>query len=275
MSGDLKFNLIFNVPEADICINNADVDFVYYKSAEISANYAVFMLWNLDENTYRELFRKNFLVNVFSKYSDEDEIPLFSGYIDLNSVVRKMYEFSPDSDDIPTPDMITKFKLIDSKNFYDDTVINKDYREPVSSRQIIKDCTDLIGSDNVIISSEIPNKTYNKFKAFGNPHKVIYELCKALAVPVCITNNVVYIGTPDVNISGTNISKFSYVNALEPEYQGNNESLIIADFSPQVNPNNFVKCEFENLQGLFPVKSVYSAGNTYKTLCTSKIRIGV
>ena len=275
MSGNLKFNLIFRVPEADICIKNSDVDFVYYKSSEISANYANFILWNLDEISYRELFHKSFWVNVFSQYSDEPEIPVFSGYIDLKSVERKMYEFSPDYDDVPTPDMFTKFRLIDSKNIYEDLVVNKDYREPISSMQIIEDCTDLIGVDNVVITADIPNKTYNKFKALGHPHKVIYEICKSLKVPVSITDNVVYIGYPDENLADGTIQNFNYTNSLEPQYQGNNEALIITDFCPQVNPNNFVKCEFEKMQGLFPVKSIYSVGNTYRTLCTSKIRIGV
>jgi len=272
---NLKFSFIFKIPEISLSFEGFDVDFAYTKSLGVFPDTAFFTVWNLDKNVYRHLLQKSYFVNVYSRYSQNEEIPVFSGYIDLNSVSSQIAELPLECESEPTPDSYVRFKLINSKELLTNKLININYQKPVSISQIIQDCSDLIGIDNVIVTTELPEKVYTNFKALGKPHRIIYEICASLGIRVNMQDGVLYIGSPNEALSSFNVLELNNINSSEPEYQTANEILLITDFYPQICPNDFVKCDFRELQGLYPVIKVSSVGDTYSRVCNTKIKIGI
>ena len=177
-------------------------------------------------------------------------------------------------DKIPS-DVMTRIKLVNSKKILQDCFINKTYREPATSGQIIQDCANAMGIHSVFFSDVLPEKLYSVYKAKGKPHNVIDEICKAINCKYLIKDEILYLGTPLENINSQNVMEFNKANSLNPEYKTEYERLIITRLKPNINPYDFVKCNFVNLEGVYRVSEVESNGNNYNTDGITKITISL
>lgn len=270
-----SFDVYLEVPESDIVISGYDIEFNVRKTADIEADYADIIIWNLTEDIYKQLILKNQLIYLYTKFGSEESKLLFTGYLDKNHITRKRTAVVKTNNESAPPDVVTSIKLVESRTAYDNSYINIDYREDVSAEQIINDCILALGLGNVIINSEIPEKIYSTYKAKGKPHCILAQICESLELDVLIQGGIVIIGTQELNHSEEDIMGFNLMNALEPQYQNSDEALIICSYTPEVLPNNSIRCDFSDLSGVFRVLEVVSSGNNFDTAGTTNIIIGL
>ena len=274
-NNDLKFKIIIEAAEAEIKIDSYDIDFNIYKSAVSSINTAELLIWNLEETIYQQLTEQNYLITVCTRSGEEDPVLFFRGYMDLNfcgriSSENRLTDSSDNSADLPT-----KIKLIDGLQAYRDKYINKNYREEVSTTQIIKDCITAMGVGTGLFSSNIPAKKYLSFKAVGYPHAIIQKLCNALNIEVNIQNGLIYLLTGQEQPDSDKAIVLNTSNSLLPRKQESGLIEVSSNFLPELNPNDFIKCEFDTTEGFFRVSEIRSNGNNYGNAGITKVTIGI
>ncbi|MBR6099074.1 hypothetical protein IKP85_04940 [bacterium] len=270
-----SFSLILEVPESEFIITGLDMEFKVSKSIRAEADFADVIVWNLDEDSYKQLIHKDRQIRLYAKSGNEDAKLLFAGYSNKNFITRRRISVCRTNNEAAPPDIVTSLKLVESRTTYDNSYINENYQERVSAEQIIKDCISAMGLGNFIINTDIPEKYYPSFKAKGRPHCVLQEICNSLGLEFVIQNGIVIIGAPDENHTENDIPELNSSNALDPQYQSNNEVLIITSLNTEILPNNLVRCNFENLSGVLRVFDVVSEGNNFDTASTTYITAGI
>ena len=90
-----------------------------------------------------------------------------------------------------------------------------------------------------------------------------------------IQNGIIYIGSLKNDNSEDDIPIFSLANSLEPQYQSNNEVLLITQLRCDIYPNQLIKCDYEELRGVYKVVEVNSEGNNFDMASTTYITIGL
>ena len=274
-NNNLEFKLMLEAADTDIKIDNLDIDFNIFKSSRTVANTADILVWNLDETTYQRLTLQNYLISLYTQYGEEDPVLFFRGYMDMNFSGR-ITSNNRLIDGVDNPiDIPTRIKLVDGLQAYRDRSINKNYREEVSTTQIIKDCIAAMGVGTAIFSGNIPAKKYLSFKAIGRPHAIIKKLCDALGINVNIQNGMIYVLTGNETGNEDMAVVLDESNSLLPRKQDSGLIEISSKFLPNLNPNDFVKCQFETVEGLFAVKDIRSNGNNYGRAGITKITIGI
>jgi len=270
-----SFDIILNIPKSNLLISSLDMEFKVIKTAKSNADYAEIVIWNLDEDSYKQLIQDNQPVYIYTKLGDKEAKLIFTGYSDTNHITRKRITVTKTNNEAAPPDIVTSVELIESRISYDNCFINENYREEVSAEQIINDCISAMGIGSVIINTEIPEKMYSTFKAKGKPHCILYEICDSLGLDITIQNGIVNIGIPGADENEESIPEFNLLNSLEPEFQNNNEALLITELQTDIYPNKLVKCNFEKLSGIFPVIEVILEGNNFDRAGSTNIIIGL
>ena len=269
-----SFDIIIGVPDSDIVISDLDMEFKVRKSINSDADSAEIIIWNLDEDTYKKLIQKAHPIYLYTKTGNSEPVLMFVGFLDKNHVIRRRIVVTKTNNEAAPPDIVTVLNLIESRIAYDNTYINENYREPVSAEQIINDCISAMGLGSVIIDSQIPEKIYSTFKAVGKPHCILTEICESIGLDVVIQNGIINIGSPRNDNSENDIPVFSLENSLEPQYQSDNEVLLIMQLRCDIYPNQLIKCNYEGLNGVYKVIEVNSEGFNFEA-STTYITIGL
>lgn len=274
-NSNLLFKIIIQAVELEVMIDNLDIDFQIFKSLKSDINTAVLRVWNLDDTTYQKLFESDCLIDILVQYGDEDPLLMFRGYLDKSSTFRRNPEIRVEDNLKMTTDIPALLKLIDGKIVYSNSYINKNYRETISSTRIIQDCIEAMGIDVAHNSTQLPEKQYRNFKAIGRPHVILEQICKTLGIRSNIQNGLLYLINGSVSVDESAIITLNDENSLCPLIQGRNEIIILSSLFPGLNPNEFVKCSFEGLEGVFQVLELCLDGNNYGLAGTTKITIGL
>lgn len=275
MRNNSNVKITLEAPESNTVIEGYDMEFTVKKSANSDADSAYVTIWNLEDETFRLIIQREQLYNLYVQYENNDAELVFCGYSDNNNISRKQVEFIQVNNEPVAPDIKTVIKLIESKRAFQNAYINENYRDEVSAEQIINDCISAMGLGSVLINTEIPEKYYPSYKAIGKPHKILYSICKTLGIKVVIRNGIVNIGAPGTNNSEQDVPVFNSFNSLEPQYQGNDEILIITGLQTNIQPNSVITCDFENLQNRFRVVCLVLEGNNFDKPGTTYITIGL
>ena len=185
----LNFNIMLQIAGADLQIQDLDIDFDVYKNDKSETNKSTITIWNLNDTTYQRILEKTYAVDVYTWYGDDEPALLFRGYVDPDKTAKRNnargrintargFLESPVKQDIKGSfDIPTIIELIDGKISYTNKKINKDYRQKVSSTQILKDCIDAMGIGIAKFSDNLPATEYNTYKAIGNPHVIMQKIC--------------------------------------------------------------------------------------------------
>ena len=270
-----SFDIIIGIPDSDIVISGLDIEFKVKKSINSDADSVEIIIWNLDEDTYKKLIQKDQPIYLYTKTGNAEVKLLFIGFLDKTHIKRRRMVVTKTNNEAAPPDIVTVLNLIESRLAYDNTYINENYREPVSAEQIINDCISAMGLGSVIIDSQIPEKIYSTFKAIGKPHCILKEICDSVGLDVVIQNGIIHIGSLKNDNSEDDIPIFSLANSLEPQYQSNNEVLLITQLRCDIYPNQLIKCDYEELRGVYKVVEVNSEGNNFDMASTTYITIGL
>ncbi len=274
-NSDLNFKIILEIPDADITIDGLDMDFVVHKSSKSVINTAYINVWNLDETKYQRLGEQEYLINMYTQYGDNDACLVFRGYSDTSFTRRFSGENRIVDEEDNSVDIPVLIRLLDGKTAYMESFINKSYREEVSSTRILKDCFQAMGIGTAIFSSKIPEKKYQSYKAIGRPHVIVENLCRTLKISMNVQNNLIYLKSDDENPELESTIVLNNSNSLPPQRQSDGLIEISSKFLPGLNPNDFVKCEFDGTEGIFSVSEVISNGNNYGIAGITKITIGI
>ncbi len=252
----LKFNLIIKTePETDdiIQIADFDTDFDITKTNKSANNKAVITIWNLDDTNYQNLVEKDQKICIYTGYGEEEPVLVFRG--NINKVYKK--------NAFKSADAAVYMELIDGKQSYTNAYINKNYRGRVTSTVIIKDCIKAMNLDIRTFNDNLPERTYENYKAVGLAHTILQKICTTLNLKFSVQNEIAHIASvQDEPVEETAV-ELNIQNAKRPTRLGTNEMLITTGFIPQINPNSTVKCNFTEFSGLCLVNRVHSFGNNY------------
>ena len=282
----LNFNVMLQVAGADIQIQDLDIDFDVYKNNKSEANKSKITIWNLNDTTYQRILEKTYAIDLYTWYGNDEPALLFRGYVDPEKTVKRNnikgrintargFLESPIKQDVKGSfDIPTTIELIDGKIAYTNKKINKNYREKVSSTQIIKDCIEAMGIGTANFSENLPSTEYNTYKAVGSPHVIMQKICASLNIRFCIVNDLIQVIAPGESFNGEYAVLLNPENSMRPERLGENELAISTRFIPFINPNDWVQCKFIEFEGIERVRQVHHKGNNYGTAGETEIIIG-
>lgn len=281
----LRFSLMILIAGADIQIQDLDIDFDIYKNNKSENNKSTITIWNINDTTYQRILEKTYAVDLYAWFGDKEPSLLFRGYVDKDKTAKnningrintaKGFLESPVKQDIKGSfDIPTVIELVDGHIAYTQKKINKNYRTEVTSTQIIKDCIETMGIGVSRFSNNLPVSKYKSFKAFGHPHVVMQKLCKPLGIRFSIQNDLIQVISPDESFDAEYAIYLNPHNSMRPDRKGENELSIKTRLITFVNPDDWVKCEFDEFEGIQQVRQVHSVGNNYGTEGETEIIIG-
>lgn len=282
----LKFNIMLRVAGADVQITDLDIDFDVFKTNKKDPNKSTITIWNLNDTTYQRILEKAYAVDLYTWYGDNEPSLLFRGYVEKDETVKQnnaqgkintargFLASTVKQDNRGGFDIPTIIELVDGRVAYTGTTINKTYKEPVTSTQIIQDCIDAMGVGIAKFSENLPEKTYLHYNAIGKPHVILDTICRALNIRWNIANDLIQVIAPDEQFNGTYAVLLNPDNSQRPARNGENEITISTRFVPWINPDDWVQCNFKEFSGVEQVRTVHSTGNNYGTGCTTDIIIG-
>ena len=261
----LKFNLSISVPDAELTVENLDIDFDIYKNNTPENNRAYINIWNLENSRFQQLIESDSIVNISTSFGEETPVVIFRGFLEYNKIKRG---FPPGRVDNATNITLTDgYKAVN-------TFINKNYRQEVNSTQIIKDIIREMSIDEGIISDELPSCNYNSFKAYGFAHVILREICTPLGIKFNILNNVINL-TSDTDTIDEEGYLLNEENCSLPEKYGKNGVILRTSLTPNLLPDDIIQCDFENLKGTFRINEIHHYGNNYGRSCLTEIRTEV
>ena len=264
-TNSLKFNLKLTVLETEIAIENLDISFKMYKNNKPEANTACINIWNLNDTTFQELLEKDNLVDVYTSYGEEDPALIFRGYIERERTKNGRPE--------NRVDVATIITLKDGLNAFS-KFINLNYREKVTTTQIIQDCVKNSGAGTGTMSENLPQIQFDSYKAIGYPQNILEKICSPLGISFSIQNNLFQFISPDEKFNGEETLIFNSENSARLHKNGTDEIIITTSLTPNINPNDWIQCEFDEFKGSARVKDVYHHGNNYGDACLTEITIG-
>ncbi len=262
----LDFNLSIKTESESgdiIEITGLDIDFDIKKSNTAQNNKASITIWNLDDTRYQNLAEKDDKVCIFAGYGEDEPILVFRG--NINTIIRRSDSMSAD---IPI-----YLELVDGKQSCTGAFINKNYRDKVSTTVIIKDCINAMGLGIGMFTPNLPERSYNGYKAIGFAHVVLQKVCGLLDVKFSIQNGLVHIVSKNDEPIEETAVELNSENSMQPRRIGTNETVITTNFIPYINPNASVKCNFTGFSGLCLVKQVHSFGNNYGRAVITEITV--
>ena len=262
----LKFNLKLTVPETEFSIENIDMDFVIKKSFTAESNTAEITIWNLDTTSFQQLIEQNNIVEFYAGYGEDTPTLIFRGYIKPNKINKGQPQNKVD--------YAFKLRLVDGLKAYN-TNINKNYRGKVSSTQIIKDCISAMGLGISLQPETYPVVYFNGFKAIGRAHVVLEKICNILNLKFCVQNDLIQIVLPQNINNASDTILLDKSNCIKLYQKGKSELIIVTPFLPNLTPNDFIECDFNEFKGFAQIKEICHYGNNFGTACTTEITIGI
>ena len=282
----LDFHIMLQIAGADVQIQDLDIDIDVYKNNKSETNKSTVTIWNLNDITYQRILEKTYAVDVYTWFGNDEPSLLFRGYVDKEKTAKrnspkgrintaKGFLESPIKQDVKGAfDIPTIIELEDGKLAYDSAKINKNYRQKVSSTQILRDCIDAMNIGIAKFSDKLPATEYNTYKAVGSPHVVMQKICKSLNIRFCIVNGLIQVIAPDEKFDGEFAILLNPENSMRPERLGENELAIPTRFIPFANPNDWAQCDFREFEGTERIRQVHHKINNYGTIGETEIIIG-
>lgn len=289
------------IVDADMVIENADISVMIKKNDEGSPNYCTLNIYNISQNTYNIINDKANEIRVYADIDEKGYILIFEGILrDITkwkkakqtvatSKKRKTrtakkpiqihYNSPPILRSQDNGNVITTIELQDSfKNAYINNYYKKSYEGQVTNNQILKDILDYIKDKTTIGIGNISTLTE---KTFING-RVIYGTLINVLNQICATgNSICDIDNNIINIFPKNQTSDVYGYYLHggicprPEFNADKEVSVDAPFLPSINVGAFVKLDFEDIDGIYPVKSLESKidnfGSEYETKLILKV----
>lgn len=280
---------------ADVIIEEADISVELKKSDDGTPNYCSVTLYNLSEATYNLLNSKATHIRVYTDTNDKGYILIFQG--DLRDIKKwKKYKSSTSKRKSKKPakieyeappivrendgnDVATVIELQDSiKSTFINNYYSQSYKGTVTNTKILNDIIyyikrqTTIGIGNI---SPLVEKTFAKgYIAHGTLGNVLRQICATGNCVCSIENNI-------INIFAKNAESDVYGYYLHggicprPDFNANKEVSIEAPFLPTVNIGNFVKLDFQDIEGIYSIVKIESKidnfGKDYETKLVLKV----
>ena len=291
------------IVDADMVIENADISVTIKKNDEGSPNYCTCVIYNVSQNTYNILNDKSNEIRIYADIDEKGYILIFEGILrDIvkwkkakNTVVTKRkrkrktktvkkpiqvhYNSPPISRNNNDGNIATIIELQDGfKNAYINNHYSCSYKGEVTNKQILNDILYYVKRQTTLgigVISELDEKTFSNGRVVsGTLNNVIRQICATGNCISDIDNNI-------INIFKKNQTSDVYGYYLhggicpKPEFNADKEIDVDAPFLPSINVGAFVKLDFEDIDGVYPVKSLESKidnfGSAYETKLTLKV----
>lgn len=283
----LDFHLRLEIAGANLVIEDLNIDVEYVKTRASNPNKSTVTIWNIADDTFKRLL-KNYAVDVYSWYGNDEPSLLFRGYIDPKRIIRMsaaagrintakgFLASTVKQDNKGQFDIPTVIELIDSKINYMASKINKTYFSEVNTNQLINDCIEAMGVGVGFISKNLPVKIYkNGYKLIGKPHIVLKTILNGLGAKFNVTNSFIYIQMPTDKNNSTYAVVLNPQNSMQPDQQSDDTIIINTQLIPFLNANDWIKLDFKELQGLEQAYEIRGKCNNYGTAGTTDVVIKV
>jgi len=262
----LAFNLKISVPDTELVIDNLDIDFNIYKNNKPENNRAYINIWNLDQTIYQQLTEQDKIIEIYTSYGEDEPCLLFRGNIEYDKIKKG----SP----INRVDNLTKLTLIDGYKAYS-TFINRNYRERVSSTQIIQDIIKDMQIGQGIMSEKLPLCQFNSYKAYGRAPVILKNICSPLGINFSVQNNLINFTSDTDDSEETDGNIFNEENCGNLRLSGKDEIIITTTLTPHLIPNDIIQCEFEEFKGSSRINDIHHFGNNYGRAGVTEITVEV
>lgn len=283
---------------ANMVIENADISIELNKSDDGSPNYCTCTIYNISENTYNIINDKTNHVRVYADTNENGYALIFQGDLrDIkkwkaykSSVSKKkskkkkkpakvQYEAPPITRESNDNNIATIIQLQDGiKSTFLNNHYSKSYKGVITNKKVLDDIIEYIKQQTTIGIGNIANLTEKTFStgyvAHGTLANVIRAICQTGNCTSSIENNV-------LNIYSNNATSDVYGYYLHggicprPEFNANKEVSVLAPFLPTVQIGNFVKLDFQDIDGIYPIKKIEAKidnfGQDYETNLTLKV----
>lgn len=285
---------------ANMVIENADVSVELEKSDDGSPNYCTVTVYNVSEATYTTLNDKANHVRVYAEVDDDQGyVLIFQG--DLRDLIKwkkykattltkkgkkrkrkpakVQYESPPITREASENDIATVIQLQDGiKDTFLNNFYSKSYKGAVTNKKILSDLLDYIKQRTTIGIGNMATLTEKTFAKGYVVHDTISGALRTIArtgnCTSLIENNV-------LNIYSNNATSDVYGYYLHsgicprPEFNANKEVSVLAPFLPTIQVGNFVKLDFQDIEGIYPVKKIETKidnfGKDYETNLTLRV----
>lgn len=286
------------IVDADMVIENADISIEIKKTDQGCPNYCTLNIYNVSQSAYNVINDKANEIRVYVDTDGQGYTLIFEGVLrditkwkkaKVSSAKKRKstktrkpiqihYNEPPILRSQDDGNITTTIQLQDGfKNGYLDNFYQKSYAGQVTNKQILNDILDYVKRYTTLgigITTELDEKTFpNGRVVSGTLMNVLRQTCSTGNCISDIDNNI-------INIFKKNQASDVYGYYLhggicpKPEFNADKEISVDAPFLPSVNVGAFVKLEFEDIDGIYPIKEIDSRidnfGSSYETKLTLK-----
>ena len=100
------------------------------------------------------------------------------------------------------------------------------------------------------------------------------QVCTPLGIKFSIQNDLIQVVSSSEKFDGEFAVLLNPSNSKRPERRSDNEISVSTRFIPFINPDDWVKFEFKEFEGIERVREVHSKGNNYGTAGETEITVG-
>lgn len=283
------------IVDADIAIEGADIVLEIKKTDEGKPNYCTITIYNVSENTYNILNDKANEIRVYTDINEKGYVLTFQGVLrdivkwkKAKSEVKKRkrksktpmkvhYNEPPISRSQDSGNVITTIELQDG---FKDTFLNnyysQSYKGEITNKQILNDILYFIKRQTTITIgniAELQEKTFPKGKVMkGTLNNVLRTICQTGNCKSVIDNNI-------LNVFSNTVQDDVYGYYLHsgicprPEFNADKEIDVEAPFLQNIEVGNFVKLEFQDIDGTYPIKKIESRVDNFGGESSTKITL--
>lgn len=288
-----------------------DMDFDIVKTDDNRPNESTITIWNLSNDTYELISSKGDACELYAAWGKDEYALMFRGYPlkalkkGKDTILTSNQGFLRQDANATRRgqnDIETVLTMIDGKAQYEEATINKEYKNEVSTRDIVKDLIETFG---IPIGSveDIGYTTKRNYTARGKSVKILNELSKEIGFNWSINNGIFYLYTDKEPQQPYGIVLYSE-NSSTPERQNDkfkvktktiqrankkkgiagiketsiektyNGYMITTRLLPFLNPGVYCQCDFGKiLQGVKRIYKVRHRGNNYGTVAETEVYV--
>ena len=264
-----------------------DMDFHIIKSTETKPTESTIVIYNLSTSTYNKIYQYGEEFTLSCAFSDEDYSVMYRGYPKKATQHSKQTVLTSNKGFMEQDanagrrgqnDLETEITLIN----YGIGTLNKTYRKPVNTEQILNDCILALRMPKGEMD-EIKHKDINGYRSTGSVYKTLNYLGQLLGMDFTINTGRfcaydknrkdikkygVYLHSGNSNIPERQDDKFKITGSkkkgYKQEYQ-NNGYMIETRLLPFLQVGSTVMCDFkfQDCQGLKYVYKLEHIGSNY------------
>jgi|SRR5215471_12859278 len=255
-------------------INELRIKFDIEKTADKNPNTNKIQIWNLSENTRKELEKPDTRCLLYAGYS-EDRGPLLIFQGDVTFAWSK----------IDGPDIITEFELGDGSKEIRDTTISVGYNKGVKSNQILNDAAKQMGLP-LNLASNLPERVWqNGLSHHGSARTLLDKVTKGTNLEWSIQNGNVQViekgmvttrqgieiavdsgmvGSPERERSNKGEAKSKKKKGASDAKQQWDGWKVKTLLMPTLNPGDRVMLKSRFADGIFRIESLQHTGDNWE-----------